>query len=186
MFDFWSVYSGERIRASWPSCFAIYHTASTRAVWSDLPLFMSECLMFWPVKLPAARKEYIQISLRKRTTWKHSPLTSVDELTAPAKLRFIIRRMRYSCAAPSEYFPVDHAKWDTSEDADLQPVHAIRIATSNFDRFCCFFPWCLIVAIDNMPGVYNSFIIREHVRPLQWVSRKRALISRPTIRKIIK
>ena len=48
--------------------------------------------------------------------------------------------------------------------ADLQPAHAIRIAASNFDRFCCFFPWCLIVAINNMPRVYNSFIIQENVR----------------------
>ena len=30
----------------------------------------------------------------------------MDELTAPAKLRVIIRKMRYSCAARSEYFPV--------------------------------------------------------------------------------
>ena len=60
--------------------------------------------MFGPAKLPAARNEYIQISLRKRT-YESIP-RSLDELTAPAKLRFIIRRMRYSRAAPSEYFPV--------------------------------------------------------------------------------
>ena len=145
---------------------------------------MNECLMFWPVKLPAARNEYIQISLRKRTTWKHSPLTLVDELTAPAS--YVSSLEEWDIPAQHRQNIPGHAKWDTSEDADLQPVHAVRIATSNFDRFCCFFPWCLIVAIDNMPGVYNSFIIQEHVRPLQWVSRKRALISRPAIRNIIK
>ena len=97
-----------------------------------------------------------------------------------AKLHFIIRnfrRMRYPCAAWSEYLPFTLNELSS----------AICACRSNrnfkFWQVLLLFPWRLIVAINNMLCVYNSFIIQENVWPLQWVSRKHALILRSTIRK---
>ena len=97
-----------------------------------------------------------------------------------AKLHFTIRnfrRMRYPCAAWSEYLPFTLNELPSA----ICPCRSNR--NFKFWQVLLPFPWRLINAINNMLGVYNSFIIQENAWPLQWVSRKRALILRPTIRK---
>ena len=77
---------------------------------------------------------------------------SLDELTAPAKLRFIIRRMRYSRAAPSEYFPVMlneiPAKTQICSlcmqfESPLQILTGSAAFSVMFDRCNIQYAWCL-------------------------------------------
>ena len=86
-------------------------------------------------KIASCEKRIYSDQLAQKHNMKALPHTLVDELTAPAKLRFIIRKMRYSCAARSEYFPVM-----LNELPAKTQMGSLPMPTSNFDRFCCFFP----------------------------------------------
>ena len=44
MFDFWSVYSGERIRASWPSCFPF---GTKGGIWDMIVIIPDHCLSIY-------------------------------------------------------------------------------------------------------------------------------------------
>ena len=160
MFDFWSVYSGERFRASWPSCYLMWFNGSYMGLWDiGLGIYvwdLSRCNLhgwlegrFGPIWYPHLKQK--KKKRRRRRMWDYCnsvPLYAlrgieyfisiVREVSSKEILCFIFDRVVSPCwvflAHLSHRLRVSYCHWPMSVVRRLSSTIALNNISSETAR----------------------------------------------------